>query len=167
MVDQETTAGAAQGAMQTATSPTVEKPDLLTRISTMVQVLSVVAGVVVSVLGLYASQQHEAESRRIEAAKPFLELRQSRYREALAQVAILANPETHSADEITAARKRFRELYVAELSMVEVPAVEAQMVALARLVDQDVTRLTPAQKAAYDLAHVLRDSLLKSYGIAQ
>ena len=59
--------------------------------------------------------------------------------------AIRANPETHSKDEITTAKKRFRELYVAELSMVEAPAVESSMIPLASQVDSELVKMTEAQ----------------------
>jgi len=136
-------------------------------IAAFAQVVVVVIGVVISIWVFYAARETDAETQRIEAAKQFLQLRQDRYTEALKMAAVLANPETHSAVEITDAKKRFRELYVAELSMVEVPAVEAKMVGLASQVDQDLLKMTPAQMAAYELAHALRDSLVLSYGIKQ
>ena len=63
------------------------------------------------------------------------------------------------------AKKRFRELYVAELSMVEAPEVEAKMVALANEIDPEVTNFTVAQAAAYQLAHALRDSFVVDWKI--
>jgi hypothetical protein len=79
--------------------------------------------------------------------------------------AVLANPDTHTPEELTAAKKRFRELYVSELSMVEAPEVESKMVALARQIDPELTTFTPAQQAAYDLAHALRASFTAAYGV--
>ncbi len=58
---------------------------------------------------------------------------------------------------------RFRELYVAELSMVEPPQVESKMVQLARQIDPSLLNLNPAQKATYELAHALRDSFVSSW----
>jgi hypothetical protein len=78
-----------------------------------------VAGVFATILVYYLARKAEADIRRIEAAKPFLDLQQSRYTEALTIAAILANPETHDDVELTNAKRQFRELYVAELSMVE------------------------------------------------
>ena len=63
------------------------------------------------------------------------------------------------------ARKRFRDLYVAELSMGEAKDVEAKMVALAKAVDPSLIPFTPAQNAAYDLSHALRDTLEYSWGL--
>jgi hypothetical protein len=129
-----------------------------------VQVLSVVVGVVISVLSFNATRDKEAEARRIEASKPFLEVRQRLYLEAVKSAAVLANREGYSEKELAAARRRFRELYVAELSMVESPEVEQRMADLAATVDPSLRPLTPAQKAAYDLAHTLRDSFVESWG---
>jgi hypothetical protein len=131
-----------------------------------VQVLSVVVGVVISVLSFNATREKEAEVRRVEAMKPFLELRQKLYREALKAAAVLSTPEDHTEEEIRTAKKRFSELYVAELSMVESPEVERYMVALAKSIAPELTSLSPAQQAAYDLAHALRDSFVASWGLS-
>ncbi|HET6646148.1 MAG TPA: hypothetical protein VFH01_02390 [Pyrinomonadaceae bacterium] len=146
--------------------------DQLDRTFKTVQVLSIVAGVVFSVLSFNQArkqeaeaQQSEAEKQKLEAAKPFLELRQRLYLDAVKQAAILATQEVHSKDEIETARKRFRELYVAELSMVEGANVEAAMIKLADEVDPELRNLTPAQKAAYELSHVLRNSLVTSWKV--
>jgi len=117
------------------------------------------------VLSFNATREKEAETRRIEAAKPFLELRQKTYLNALKVAAVLSNPETHTPSEIADAKKRFRELYVSELSMVEARPVEAAMVGLAAATDPDLTKLTPAQQAALNLAHALRDSFLESWKV--
>lgn len=133
-------------------------------IAKTVQVLSVVIGVVISVVSFNATREREAEARRIEASRPFLELRQKLYMEAVKAAAVLANREGYSEQEIASAKRRFRELYVAELSMVESPEVEARMVDLASKTDPSLASLNPAQKAAYDLAHALRDSFVASWG---
>lgn len=132
-----------------------------------VQVLSVVAGVVISILSFNSTREKEADARRAEAARPFLQLRQNLYTEAVKSAAVLANPDTHSVNETRAARRRFRELYVAELSMVESSEVEKKMVGLATAIDPELTSLTPAQQAAYDLAHALRDSFVAAWGVSK
>ena len=144
----------------------------LDAVAKTVQVLSVVAGVVISVLSFNATrekelqtQRTEMEARRLEAAKPFLELRQKLYMEALKAAAVLSTPEDRTKDELRAAKRRFRELYVAELSMVEEAAVEGGMMQLAAAIDPALTHLDPAQKAAYDLAHALRDSFVASWDL--
>ena len=142
-----------------------ENKSALELFGTTAQVLSVVVGVVISVLSFNAARTKEAEARRLEAAKPFLTLRQNVYTDAVKQAAILANPEVHTQDELTAARKRFRDLYVAELSMVESKTVESTMVKLASVIDPPLATFTPAQQAAYDLAHALRDTYVASWGL--
>src|SRR5262245_3694321 len=69
-----------------------------------VQVLSVVVGVVISVLSFNTTREKEAEARRIEASKPFLQLRQSLYMEAIKSAAILANREGYSPKELASAK---------------------------------------------------------------
>ena len=130
-----------------------------------VQVVSVVATLGVSIWSANNARVKEAEARQFEAAKPFFELRQKLYAETLKQVAVLSNPDTHTAPELEAARKRFRELYVAELSMVEAPGVEAKMVDFAKAVDPQLVNMSPGQSAAYHLSHALRDSYAASYGV--
>jgi hypothetical protein len=142
--------------------------------SKTVQVVSIVAGVVISVMSFnHAKTQEaharevEAERQKVEAAKPFLDLRQRLYLDAVQQAGILSNPEVHSRDEIEKARKRFRELYIAELSMVEAVDVEASMVELAEQIDPDLLKTTPKQSAAFTLSHALRDSLVRSWKVDQ
>ncbi|MET1029143.1 MAG: hypothetical protein ABWY00_18380 [Dongiaceae bacterium] len=133
----------------------------------VVQVLSVVIGVVISVVSFNFAQEKEAEARKLESARPFLEERQKLYMETVKTAAVLANPETHSESELLKAKQRFRELYVAELSMVECPGVESAMKSFAEMIDKDLAAMTPAQIGAYHLAHALRDSFVTSWGIQQ
>jgi hypothetical protein len=139
--------------------------NMLSSLATSAQVLSVVVGVVITILSFNFTRQKEAEARQVESARPFLQLRQNLYTEAVKAAAILANPDTHTQEELAAAKKRFRELYVSELSMVEAPEVETKMVALAAQIDPELTKFTPAQDAAYALAHALRDSFVASWGV--
>ena len=142
-----------------------ENKSALELLATTAQVLSVVVGVVISVLSFNAARAKEAEARRLEAAKPFLTLRQNVYTDAVKQAAVLANPEVHTQDELMVAKKRFRDLYVAELSMVESKKVESTMMELASVIDPSLATFTPAQKAAYDLSHALRDTYVASWGL--
>jgi hypothetical protein len=132
-----------------------------------VQVLSVVVGVVFSVISFNYTRAKEAEARRWEAARPFLTLRQALYIEAVKAAAVLANPEVHSPEEHAAAKKRFRDLYVAELSMVESPEVAKEMIKLASVIDPPLAKFTPEQNAAYELSQALRDSYVPSWGLDQ
>jgi hypothetical protein len=123
-----------------------------------VKALGVVGGVCFSVWSFNSTRVRETQ-------KPFLELRQNLYMEAVKQAGVLANPDDHTVDEINAARRRFRELYVAELSMVESAEVESYMVKLAEAIDPGLIPFTSAQKAAYNLSHALRDSFVSSLGV--
>ena len=137
--------------------------------SKLVQVLAVVSGVVVSVLSFNGARlkeaearEKEAQTRRIEAGKPFVELRQKLYRETLENAAILANADIHSAEEVATARKRFRNLYVVELSMVENAKVAGEMVKLAKVVDPQLVAMTAQQQAAYSLARAIGASFVEN-----
>ena len=138
---------------------------MLQTIATTIQILSVVVGVVISILSFNSTRVKEAEARKLEAAKPFLLLRQELYRDAVKAAGVLTNPDVHTEAEMTAARKRFRELYVTELSMVETRDVEEKMYALASAIDKELTNFTPAQKAAYELSHTLRNSFIASWEV--
>ena len=127
-------------------------------IASTVQVLSVVVGVVLSVFSFNLTRQKEADARRLEAEKPLAELRRTIYLEAAKTAAIIANPIERPASDVAAAKRRFRELYVSELAMVETPDVEAKMVDLAGAVDPELRSLTPAQVAALKLARALKES---------
>ena len=127
-------------------------------IASTVQVLSVVVGVVISVFSFNLTRQKEADARRFEAEKPLAELRRTIYLETAKTAAIIANPVDRPASDVAVAKRRFRELYVSELSMVETPDVAAKMVDLAGAVDPELRSLTPAQSAALALAHALKES---------
>jgi hypothetical protein len=150
--------------------------------ATLIQVLSVLIAAVLSIWSFNDTRKKEAEARideanryqqqradelyrrRIEAAKPFLELRQQKYLEAIKVAGVLVNPQAHTKQEIKDAEKRFGELYWAELSLVEAREVEASMVNLATSLGK-FSDVTPQQQASLDLAHTLRDSLVKSWGV--
>lgn len=157
------------------------KPTTLDVLAKSIQILSVVVGVVISVLSytsalnkesqarIAETKRHEdqkkteQEKRQAEAARPFVELRQELYIDAVKVAAVLANPDDHTPEELKDAQKRFRELYVAELSLVEGFGVEAHMKDLADALDDPVANFTPTQAAAFHLAHALRDSLRTSW----
>jgi hypothetical protein len=150
-----------------------ERAGVLDKLLTAAKVFAAIATALVAVLSYThalekdaEARDKEAENRSLELAEPFVELRQARYGEAIKQAAVLSDPQNHTPAEIAAAKKRFRELYIAELSMVEAPDVEHKMVALAEQVDPTLRPLTPAQCAAYELAHALRDSFTTIYKIS-
>jgi hypothetical protein len=136
----------------------------------LIQTLSIVIGVVLSVLSFNHARNMEshartaeAEKRKAEAARPFLEIRQKLYLETVHAAAVLTNPQVHSEEEVKLSRQRFRDLYVAELSLVEGFGVESHMRDLAEVIDPELLQMTRAQIAAFELAHALRDSLKTSW----
>ncbi len=159
-----------------------DKSGRLQEFATLIQVLSVLVASVLSIWSFNEARKKEAEARiieatkyqqqredesrkqQIEAAKPFLEIRQQKYMEALKVAGILANPGDHTPQELKAAEKRFSELYWAELSLVEAKGVESSMINMARALGK-YTEVTAEQQAAIGLAHALRDSLVKSWGV--
>lgn len=126
------------------------------RTLSFIQVMAIVGGVVVSLMNINATRVRELEARAREADEPFVDLRRKMYLEAVRTGVVLANHDGYTEDELKKARLRFRELYVAELSMVEDRDVEKQMVALARLVDPSLLELSDAQIKALDLAKALK-----------
>ena len=150
------------------------KPAVLDILSKLIQTLSVVVGVVISVVSFNQARQAEAralqaeaQKRAAEAARPFLEIRQKLYLEAAQAAARVANLGDYSEEEAKLARQRFRELYVTELSLVEGFGVESKMRDLAAAADPELLNFTPAQVAAFELSHALRDSLRKSWGFEE
>lgn len=117
-------------------------------------------GVVVFIMG----QRTQAQTRRIEATRPFLERQLSLYTSVTQAAAILATG--RSADDVAAASQTFWRLYWGELALVEDSRVEAAMVELGRrLTDGCVAH--DLQVASLKLAHACRDSLADSWGVQQ
>lgn len=136
----------------------------------LIQTVSIVIGVVLSVLSFNharnmesSAREAEAQKRKAEAARPFLEIRQKLYLETVHAAAVLTNSQVHSEEEVRLSRQRFRDLYVAELSLVEGFGVESRMRDLAEVVDPELLHMTRAQLTAFELAHALRDSLKSSW----
>jgi hypothetical protein len=67
----------------------------LRELITLIQVISIAAGVVISILSLNDARKSASAARQLEAARPFLQLRQTLYFDAAKQVGVLANPDTH------------------------------------------------------------------------
>jgi hypothetical protein len=102
-----------------------------------------------------------AETRRIEATRPYLDKQLALYTEAT-KVAVTIATSTDNK-EIEKATKRFKELYWGELGLVERDDVERAMVRFGKALDtkegQDV--LAPL---ALDLAKACRGELAASWG---
>lgn len=129
-----------------------------------ISTLSIAIGITLSVLNFRIAKEKEAESRKIEAAKPFLELRQKLYFEALTNASILASQDFHTEEEVQNAKKRFAELYWGELSLIEEKNIEKAMIQVANSMNLNDS-ISESQKATYNLAHTMRESLVNSWGI--
>jgi hypothetical protein len=117
----------------------------------------------------WEAKEKDREVRYAEAMRPFRELREKRYLEVVHVTAVLSSADTglYPKEEIAAAKRRFCELYVAELSMVESEQLESTMVKFAEQFVPELVSFTPAQKEAFKLAHKLRDEFLASSGLSR
>jgi hypothetical protein len=106
--------------------------------------------------------QHLADSRRIEATKPFLERQLKLYTEASQVAALIATSDDKS--ETQKATTRFWQLYWGELALVENVEVGQAMSAM-RAAIKNATDRNALQVASLNLAHACRQSLDKSWGI--
>lgn len=144
-------------------------------LETLVKLLSPLLAIAAFVWGIYtyrdtsrqnaeqqiAEAKRTADTRRIEATRPYLDIQLALYKEATKVTATIAT--STDAQEVRRATKRFRELYWGELGLVERTDVAAAMVAFRTALDagsgQDA--LGPL---ALKLAHACRDELAASWG---
>ena len=132
-----------------------------------IKALSILGGVVAfgwGVIQFIASQNAQAETRRIEATKPFLERQLKLYTEATLAAATLAT--SKKADELDTATRKFWSLYWGELALVEDKRVEAAMVKFGEALDAGSVG-QQLQQHSLALAHACRDSLADSWGVKQ
>lgn len=108
-----------------------------------------------------AEAQRTAETRRIEATRPYLDKQLELYTEATRVTATIAT--SPDAEEVRQASKRFRELYWGELGLVERGSVAGAMIAFRQALDagSDQAVLKPL---ALKIAHACRDELALSWG---
>lgn len=103
-----------------------------------------------------------AETRRVEATKPFLDRQLTLYTEASQVAAIIATSDR--APERQKAIDRFWRLYWGELALVEDRDVEAAMVAMGSALNASGSR-DELRHLSLRLAHACRTSLDRSWGI--
>lgn len=133
----------------------------------LIKALSVLGAVSVFIWGVIqfiVSQHAQAETRRIEATKPFLERQLQLYTNVTQVAAGLAT--SHDVNEVESATKRFWSLYWGELALVEDKRVEAAMADMKRALEagakgEELTVLSLA------LARACRDSLAESWGVKE
>src|SRR5262245_58459724 len=145
------------------------------RLETAVRLVSPILAIAAFAWGIYtyrhASQQElarraadaerTAETRRIEATRPYLDRQLALYTEATRITATVATSADKAA--VAAARRRFEELYWGELALVERNQVASAMKAFRSALESDASQeqLAPL---ALDLAHACRDELAASWG---
>jgi len=119
--------------------------------------------------------QHEADTRRVEAQRPFLEKQLALYFEAAQVAGRLVAMTPDERNEWESIEKRFRALYWSELSMVEDKNVEEAMVTFSRhLYDytsnrkilkefgqplNEIDKKRALSGASLELAHAIRKSI--------
>ena len=133
------------------------------RIEPWIRLLTLVGAVVAFGWGVFqfiSSQHAQAETRRVEATRPYLDRQLTLYTEATQAAATLAT--SQQEDELVAARKRFWSLYWGELALVEDKRVEAAMVLFGRKLEQGATGME-LRPLSLQLARACRDSLAESW----
>jgi hypothetical protein len=131
--------------------------------------LVAVGGLLWGVTSFLITSRIQAETRHLEARKPYLERQLTLYTEATQSAAILAT--SSDPDIIEKARQRFWELYWGELAMVEngglnaiEGGVEAAMVMFGECLNRGCSQ-SELQPLALRLAHACRDSLAASWDV--
>lgn len=110
----------------------------------------------------FDARKREAETRRIEAMKPFLERQLQLYTEATQIAATLATVMADSIEDKT--MRRFWELYWGELALVENAEVEKAMVRFGQGLQNGYNK-AELQQLSLKLAHACRESLAISWGV--
>ena len=132
-----------------------------------VKTLSILGAVATFAWGVFQyaeNDKKQAETRRIEATKPFLDRQLKLYTEATQSAATLASTEDRS--ERAAAIKRFWSLYWGELALVEDKGVEAAMVMLGKGLERGAPQ-QELKQLSLKLAHAARESLAASWGVKE
>lgn len=110
------------------------------------------------------NQREQAETRRIEATKPFLEKQLVLYTEATRLASTIATAtDPKVKNEATAS---FWRLYWGELSLLEDALVESAMVNFGRALDRQA-QPDELKNLALKLAHTCRDSLSRSWRVKE
>lgn len=107
----------------------------------------------------------EVENRNLEAAKPFIELRQRLYNEALSCAETIIISGDKSSRTYQTAYNRFSELYWGELGLVEDTSVEHNMMKVKKLIDS--TRYTTKDRefALLHMSYAMRNSLFNTWKV--
>lgn len=124
--------------------------------------LVAVGGLLWGVTSFLITARIQAETRQLEARKPFLERQLTLYTQATQNASILATSSDPAARE--KARGRFLELYWGELALVESEEVKDAMVDFYGCLIKDCPP-PELQQWSLKLAHACRASLAASWGV--
>lgn len=131
------------------------------------QILTAIGAVIAFCWGAYQfllTQRGQAETRRVEATRPFLDKQLKLYTEATQAAATMAT--SKSPEEIRAARNKFFLLFWGELVMVEDRHVESAMVELRNALNAGKEG-AELEQLSLRLARACRNSLAESWGVKQ
>jgi hypothetical protein len=134
--------------------------------------MSPLLGIAALVWGIYTYQntaelqnERTAETRRVEASRPFLEKQLNLYTEVAKTASILATSDDQL--DIRLATSRFYQLYYGELALVERAKVITAMVAFKSSLDlyvKDGKSRSDLGALALNLVHACREELAESWG---
>ncbi|WP_139176074.1 MULTISPECIES: hypothetical protein [unclassified Janthinobacterium] len=136
-------------------------------LESMLKILTMIGTILAFFWGAYqfiATQRGQAETRRIEATRPFLDRQLKLYTDATQATATMAT--STSQDEIAAARSKFFLLFWGELVMVEDRNVESAMVEFRNALNAGKEG-PELEQLSLALARSCRNSLAQSWGVKQ
>ncbi|QDG70176.1 hypothetical protein [Janthinobacterium tructae] len=136
-------------------------------IESTLKILTMIGTIVAFCWGAYQftiTQRGQAETRRIEATRPFLDRQLKLYTDATQATATMAT--SASQDEIAAARSKFFLLFWGELVKVEDRNVESAMVEFRNALNAGKEG-PELEQLSLTLARSCRNSLAKSWGVKQ
>jgi len=131
------------------------------------KILTTIGAVVAFCWGAYQfllTQRGQAETRRVEATRPFLDRQLKLYTDATQAAATMAT--SKSREEIAAAKSKFFLLFWGELVMVEDRHVEAAMVEFRDALNAGKEG-AELEQLSLKLARACRNSLAVSWGVRQ
>ena len=145
-------------------SPQPPAPPKTSNADVMLKLISPLLAVAAFAWGIYTYRQttrQQAETRRIEATRPFLDKQLTLYGEVTKVAASLAT--TTDEKERAKSKLRFMELYWGELGLVERDSVALAMAHFREALDRNAS---PGELGtlALAVAHACRDELAASWG---
>lgn len=122
-------------------------------------VLSVMIGIMLSIASFALARHREDETRRQALLQPSLELRRNRYLDILSTLGKIA-ADDQDDKTLVEAKRRFWELYWADLSLVEDDEVKKAMQELGGMLKSGAS-LSTFQQSTYKFASLIRQRIVK------